>query len=690
MAATPKPRAPAKPAKSAEVEKVEKVAPPGSDPVLLGSDPSLGLSVKAAAKSRSGSDPDKPGSDPKRGPKRGPKRDPERAEALRIERNIADHGVIGNLATIALVACDGTIDYLCWPNLDSPSIFAGLLDAGRGGVFQVAPQIDQARVIQMYVPDTNVLLTTWKGHDGSAEMTDLMVDTDEDECGPARLVRRLTVTRGTVTVRLHCAPRYDYARTIPSIALKDGAVLFTAHGGPTLRLSGGADFIAGDGEVTASVSLRAGQAVTFMLDEPGQASQHGEPPAPALAADAIGKLIDATIERWRHWSAQSTYKGRWRNAVTRSALVLKLLTSRRHGSIAAAGTFALPEAEGGVRNWDYRATWIRDASFSIYALMRLGYQKEAKAFYRWLGDRAAHSGKGGQMAVMYALDGGAVARETTLSHLSGYGGAAPVRIGNDAVEQLQMDIYGELMDSIYLSNKYGEAISHDRWGGVCRVVDHVCRNWAEPDAGIWEVRGPARHHLHSRLMCWVAIDRAIRLASKRSLAAPFARWIKVRNQIHDDIWAHFWDEEAGHFVESKGKKDLDAALLLMPLVRFVGATDPRWLATLDAIGQHLTDDGLVFRYKRNDGLPGQEGAFAACSFWYVECLARAGRMDEARLIFEKVLHYANHVQLYAEEFDSRARLIGNFPQAFTHLALISAAFYMDRQLEGRGPREWPA
>ena len=605
-----------------------------------------------------------------------PDKNPQRAE-----RDIADHGVIGNLATIALVACDGAIDYMCWPNLDSPSIFAGLLDAAKGGVFELSPQIGDPRIVQMYMPDTNVLLTRWMGSDASAEITDLMIDTDDVGEAPTRLVRRVTVTRGKVTINLRCAPRYDYARVVPSVAIKKGSAIFSGKGNPSLRLSGEADFVKGEGEVTASVSLRAGQSVTFMLDEP-----HEE----LIDADAIGRLIDATIARWRAWAAQSTYKGRWRDAVTRSALVLKLLTSRRHGSIAAAGTFALPEAPGGVRNWDYRAAWIRDSSFSIYALMRLGYHNEAKDFYRWLGDRALHSSKCGEMQVMYALDGGEISPETSLEHLGGYGGAAPVRIGNDAVTQLQLDIYGELMDSIYLSNKYGEAISHDRWLGVCRVIDYVCLHWNEADAGIWEVRGPPSHHLHSRLMCWVAIDRAIRLASKRSLAAPFTRWIKVRNAIHDDIWTNFWNEKLGHFVAERGGKDLDAALLLMPLVRFVGAADPRWLATLDAIGKRLTDDGMVFRYKRDDGLPGKEGAFSACSFWYVECLARAGRMDEARMIFEKLLRYANHLQLYAEEFDERAKLIGNFPQGFTHLALVSAAFYIDREMEGRGQRDWPA
>jgi len=609
----------------------------------------------------------------------------EKTRAARAERDIAGHGAIGNLATIALVACDGAIDYLCWPDLDSPSIFAALLDAERGGVFECTPEIDAPRVMQMYIPDTNVLLTRWMGAEASAELTDLMVDTSEAGAAPPQLVRRMTVTRGTVTIRIRCAPRYDYARKVPKVTLYDGAVIFSAKAGPRLRLSGAGNFTIGGGAAEASITLSHGESLTLLLDEP---DADGSKMAPD--ADQLGQLIEATIARWRAWSGQSTYKGRWRDAVTRSALVLKLLTSRCHGSIAAAATFGLPEAEGGVRNWDYRAAWIRDSSFSIYALMRLGYHDEAKSFYRWLGDRALHSSRGGQLKVMYALDGGKVPAETTLAHLAGYGGAAPVRIGNDAVTQLQLDIYGELMDSIYLSNKYGEAISHDRWVGVCRVIDYVARHWQEADAGIWEIRGPARHHLHSRLMCWVAMDRAIRLANKRSLAAPFGRWIKVRDAIHDDIWKHFWNDKLGHFVEERGSEVLDASMLLMPLVRFVGATDPRWLATLDAIGRHLTDDGMVYRYLRDDGLPGKEGAFSACSFWYVECLARAGRMQEARDVFEKLLRYANHLLLYAEEFDERAHLAGNFPQGFTHLALVSAAYYLDREMDGRGPRDWPA
>jgi GH15 family glucan-1,4-alpha-glucosidase len=285
---------------------------------------------------------------------------------------------------------------------------------------------------------------------------------------------------------------------------------------------------------------------------------------------------------------------------------LKLMTSRKRGSIVAAATFGLPETPGGSRNWDYRATWIRDASFTVYSLMRLGYQDEANAFTRWAAERAASCPKG-LLEVMYAPDGGPVADERELGHLSGYGGARPVLVGNGASGQTQLDIFGALLDSIYISNKYGEAISHAGWQGVCRVVDHVCENWRKPDAGIWESRDGDRENLHSRLMCWVAVDRALRLAQKRSLSAPFKRWAEVRNEINEDIWEGFWDEEEGHFVASKGGKELDGAMLMMPLVRFVSSTDPAWLATLDAIGKRLARDGLVMRYDTEKAASRSEG-----------------------------------------------------------------------------------
>lgn len=594
-------------------------------------------------------------------------------------RPIAEHGVIGNLATMALVARDGAIDFLCWPCFDSPSVFAALLDPEKGGHFTLAPQIENARVIQTYVPDTNVLLTHWLGDETGAEVTDLMSGPEELGHGAPRLLRRVRVTRGSVRIALDCQPRFDYARQKPQVDVKEGHVVFSAPGAPRLRLNAQVAFTACDGGATASFELHAGQVLDIVLDEDGDdlPDQQGRD---ALVADVV--------RRWQAWAARSTYKGRWRGAVTRSALVLKMMTSYRHGSIVAAATFGLPEVPGGSRNWDYRATWIRDASFTVYALIRLGYTDEAKAFTRWTSELASCGPADGHLRIMYALDGSAAMAETDLDHLAGYAGSKPVRIGNEAASQLQLDIFGALLDSIYLSNKYGEAISHADWLGVCRVVDFVCDNWQRPDAGIWEGREQPREHLHSRLMCWVAVDRAIRLAGKRSLSAPFDRWIAARNAISTDIWDNFWNEEAGHFVRSKGECELDGALLMMPLVRFVGSTDPAWLATLDAIGAQLGDDVLVMRYDRDDGLEGREGAFAACSFWYVECLARAGRIEQARAHMEKLLAYGNHLGLYAEEFSSKAELLGNFPQAFTHLALISAATYLDDAIDGKRNHPW--
>lgn len=596
-----------------------------------------------------------------------------------IPRAIENHAAIGDLATIALVATDGAMDFLCWPNFDSPTIFAALLDPDRGGVFELAPNLADARVTQQYLPDTNVLLTRWMDDKASSELTDFMSVKERRSDGATVVVRRFRATRGTLSGRMVCAPRFDYARERVSAEIEDGSAIWRRQNGEMLRLVSSVPLSISDGDIVADFTLEAGQHVDFVLDDGG---------GDAVRVEHLDTIEQETVSYWEDWASKSTYRGRWREMVNRSALALKLLTSRRHGSIVAAATFGLPESPGGSRNWDYRATWIRDASFTVYALMRLGYRDEAEAFNGWIGDRASGCDAGGQLDIMYAIDGGAVPEEVNLDHLNGYGGARPVRIGNKASEQFQLDIYGELLDSIYLSNKYGHSISHDHWEGVRQVVDYVCDHWRDADAGIWEMRREPQEFLHSRLMCWVALDRGLRLASKRSLAAPFSKWIDVRNEIYNDIWTNFWNAEKGHFVQTKGGDALDASLLLMPLVRFVSATDPKWLATLKAIGEQLATDCIVHRYRGGDGLDGEEGAFSACSFWYAECLARAGETNKARRVFESVLNYANHVGLYAEEFDARAQLAGNFPQAFTHLALISAAFYLDRELDDRNNQEW--
>jgi GH15 family glucan-1,4-alpha-glucosidase len=373
--------------------------------------------------------------------------------------------------------------------------------------------------------------------------------------------------------------------------------------------------------------------------------------------------------------------------VNRSAITLKLLTSRLYGTIVAAPTFGLPETIGGGRNWDYRYTWIRDAAFTLYGLMRLGYTQEAGAFMQWIEARCGELEDGGALQVMYGINGRHNLIEEVLPHFEGYKRSSPVRIGNGAYDQLQLDIYGELMDAVYLYNKYGEPISHDLWMNLTRLIDWVCDNWQRADEGIWEVRGGRWEFLYSRLMCWAAVDRGMRLAQKRSFPAPLERWHTVRSAIYADIFTHFWDPKRRAFVQRKGATTLDAATLLMPLVKFISPTDPRWLSTLSAIEEDLVDDSLVYRYRVDEtleGLIGKEGTFCMCTFWYVECLGRSGDVQKARFLFEKALGYANHLGLYAEELGPRGEHLGNFPQAFTHLALISAAYDLDRRLSASG------
>ncbi|WP_286786517.1 MULTISPECIES: glycoside hydrolase family 15 protein [Pseudomonas] len=592
-----------------------------------------------------------------------------------MQRPIEAHGIIGDMQTAALIADDGCIDFLCWPNFDSPTIFASLLDSPKAGAFEIIPDIPAPRHQQIYLPDSNILQTRWLGETAIAEVTDFMPVGNEP--GPPRLIRQVNAVRGQIRFTIRCAVRHDYARTETRAEADGSDVCFLADGKPTLRLAASCPLVIEDAAALSVFVLAEGESVQLVLSD----ADHQR-----MNADDASRCQQETLSFWRNWVHRSNYRGRWREAVERSALALKLLTSRKHGAILAAATFGLPEAPGGSRNWDYRYTWIRDASFTVYAFMRLGYVDEANDFMRWVGKRVSEC-KRGELRIVYRADGERELTEESLPHFAGHGGATPVLIGNDAYGQVQLDIYGELLDAIYLANKYGEAVPHDEWQHITRLVDHVCERWQQPDVGIWEMRGEAQHFLHSRVMCWVAVDRAIRLASKRSLPAPFRQWDETRRAIHEDIWSNFWNEERGHFVQRLGSTALDGAMLMMPLVRFVSATDSRWLATLDAIGASLVRDGMVKRYlpsdTPSDTLEGEEGAFAACSFWYVECLARAGRVAEAHLEFEKLLSYANQLGLYAEEFDGRAHHLGNMPQALTHLALISAATFLDRKLDKR-------
>ncbi|AMT88262.1 glycoside hydrolase family 15 protein [Pseudomonas koreensis] len=590
---------------------------------------------------------------------------------------IGVHGIIGDMRSAALVNDKGSVDFFCWPEFDSQTIFCSLLDTPQAGIFQLAPDLPDARREQIYLPDTNVLQTRWLSEHAVVEITDLLPIGDDVDALPL-LMRRVRVVSGSATFNLRCAVRHDYGRADTRAEMDAKDVTFHAAGQPSIRLASDQALQIDAQAAVAQFTLKHNETAAFML---------GGSDDPRFAEGAGELCMERTLKYWRGWIGQSNYRGRWREIVNRSALALKLLTSRRHGAILAAATFGLPETPGGERNWDYRYTWIRDASFTVYAFMRLGFVDEANHYMQWLRGRVSDCcGKPMKLNILYAIDGQQELPETELTHLAGHGGAQPVRIGNGAYDQVQLDIFGELMDAVYLVNKYGDAISHEGWRHVGEVVDQVCENWQSEDVGIWEMRGETHHFLHSRLMCWVALDRAIRLASKRSLPAPFARWDDTRQAIYTDIWENFWDEERGHFVQYKGGTALDGSMLLMPLVRFVSAKDPRWLSTLEAIEKTLVRDGMVYRYRNEDanidGLSGTEGAFAACSFWYVECLARAGQVEKAHLEFEQLLRYANPLGLYAEEFDSHGRHLGNTPQALTHLALISAASFLDRKLSG--------
>jgi GH15 family glucan-1,4-alpha-glucosidase len=599
---------------------------------------------------------------------------------------IENYGVIGNMCSIALVSVNGSIDFLCYPNFDSPTVFAALLDDERGGCFEIHPQFKQRRVRQLYLPDTNILLTRFLAEEGVAELTDYM-PIGNDRKQPNEIIRSLTVIRGQVDFKMRCQPRFNYAMCGHTVNIDERYAIFSPAGDacPPMALYSTTALRQESQDVISNFSLRAGERATFVF---GGVRPQGQQPE----MEFIEQRFHETARFWRGWIAKSKYKGRWREMVNRSALGLKLLISRDHGSLIAAPTFSLPEELGGVRNWDYRFTWLRDATFTLYALIRLGFVEEAEAFIDWLKGRLSDDAERGPLQVMYGVDGRRTLDELTLDHLRGYEHSAPVRIGNAAYRQLQLDIYGEMMDSIYLANKYGDPISHAGWQEVQRVLEWLGKNWQRPDEGIWEVRGGGREFLHSRLMCWVAFDRALRLAQKRSLSGPLDVWQRARDAIRQDIFTNFWDDDLRSFVQSKGTKDLDASVLLMPLMRFISPVDPMWLSTMKAIEGRLVEDTLVRRYEAErthvDGLPGGEGSFTACSFWYIECLARAGELEKAQLLFEKLLGYANHLGLYSEQIGSSGQHLGNFPQAFTHLALISTATFLDRVLSGKDDSVW--
>ncbi|MGQ0812252.1 MAG: glycoside hydrolase family 15 protein [Nitrospiraceae bacterium] len=605
---------------------------------------------------------------------------------------IEDYGIVGNMRTAALIGLNGSIDWFCYPHFDSPSLFGAILDDQKGGRFQISPLHEKRTVKQLYWPDTNILITRFLSPDGVAELHDFMpVSFAGLSSWHNQLIRRVKVVRGSLTFRMECHPAFDYARATHEVRMqKQGA---TFHS-PELSIGLATDVLlkrVARG-VEATFTLQEGQTAIFGLRGIEPQEDCGWFPNPEEAE----ALFQGTVDFWHRWLSQCTYAGRWREMVYRSALALKLLTFEPTGAMVAAPTCSLPESIGGGRNWDYRYTWMRDAAFTLYALLRIGFTKEATAFMEWMATPSPGEHEETPLQIVYGIDSRWDLKERTLDHLDGYRGSRPVRIGNGAYSQLQLDIHGELMDSLYLYNKHVMPISSEAWVRVRHRLNWLCDQWRQPDEGIWEVRGGRRHFVYSKVMCWVAFDRGLRLAEKRSFPAERSRWLEARDAIYEEVLTKGWSDERQAFIQHYESESLDASNLIMPLVFFMSPNDPRMLSTIDAINRATTqgglvNDGLVYRYdvtKAEDGLRGDEGTFNMCSFWLVEALTRAGRVDrqklaEARLLFERMLGYANHLGLYGEQTGPSGETLGNFPQAFTHVALISAAFNLDRTLGGR-------
>ncbi|MCX2180557.1 glycoside hydrolase family 15 protein [Streptomyces sp. SKN60] len=602
---------------------------------------------------------------------------------------IEDHGLIGDLQTAALVTTEATIDWFCCPRFDSPSVFGALLDRREGGHFSVRPAVDTYTTKQLYHPDTAVLVTRFMTEDGAGEVVDFMPVTGRTATDRHRIVRMLRCVRGSMTFEGEIAPRFDYGRKPHQVHLTEHGALFTSED-LTLAVHAvrepaderlASTLRAGDRDVRFSLTLRAGQQRGLVLES----SPAGPPQEVHL--EEFQRLFDETVGFWRSWLGQSTYTGRWREAVERSAVTLKLMTYAPTGALVAAPTAGLPEQLGGERNWDYRFTWIRDASFSVYALLGLGFKEEAAAFIDWLHDRVkqdAGQGNGsGPLNIMYRVDGTADLVEETLDHWEGYRGSAPVRIGNGAATQLQLDIYGEALDSIYFAHEHGMHLDHGGWTALHTLLDWLVDHWDQPGEGLWETRGGRKDFTYGRVMSWVAFDRALRIAYDDGRPAAGGRWVDARDEIYAQVLDRGWDPKKQAFVQHYGDDVLDSALLRMSTVGFIMPDDPMWKSTLDAMESELVSDSLVYRYNPEaspDGLRGSEGTFSLCTFLYVDALARAGRIDTARLVLEKMLTYANHLGLYSEEIDLTGRQLGNFPQAFTHLALIDAAITLDSML----------
>ncbi|HLV85590.1 MAG TPA: glycoside hydrolase family 15 protein [Candidatus Sulfotelmatobacter sp.] len=598
---------------------------------------------------------------------------------------ISSYGIVGDLRTSALISQDGSVDWLCLPRFDSPSIFAAILDEHRGGRFRIGPAEDSARTRQVYIPETNILVTRFLAGKSVVELTDFMpVHAGTLAKKTSRLIRRVKAVKGTVQLRIDCIPAFRYASApTEKIEIDDGGAFFHSAGS-TVHLASTIELKKYDSGVGAEFTLNESQAASFILEElPDRRWESQE-----VSESKLDELEAGTAAYWRGWLRKCSYKGRWREVVHRSALVLQLLTYAPSGAIVAAPTSSLPEWVGGNRNWDYRYNWIRDAAYTIYALLRIGLFDEAGLFMKWIEERCMELPDGDSLQTVYAVDGSRDLHEATLDQFEGYKRSSPARVGNDAYKQLQLDIYGALIDAVYLYNKYAQPITGVLWNYVRKLVDWVADNWQLDDHGIWEVRGKSRPLVHSKVMCWVALDRGFRLSMKRSLPADQGRWLHTRDQVYEEVVQHGWNEQRRSFVQSYGSNILDASALMMPLVFFMTPDDPRMISTIDAISQSksnggLMSDGMLYRYESDtdDGVGGAEGTFNVCTLWLIEALTRMGRIRQANWLFEKMLSRASDLGLFSEQTSISGEQLGNFPQALTHMGLISAAYNLDKALD---------
>ena len=590
---------------------------------------------------------------------------------------IEDYALIGDGHTAALVAKDGSVDWLCWPRFDSAACFAALLGTPEHGRWRIAPAETPSQVRRHYRDGTLILETDFDTSTGSVTVVDFMPLRN----GWSELIRIVIGKRGTVDMKMEMALRFDYGAAVPWVTrLPDDSGLRAIAGPDMVILRTPVNLVGVNMHTEAEFRVEAGQMVPFTL---AYAPSHHSPPPAGNPRNALAK----TENYWREWSGRSTVQGQYADAVQRSLITLKALAYEPTGGIVAAPTTSLPEAIGGTRNWDYRYTWLRDATITLLALMRCGYYDEAGKWRDWLA--RAIAGSPDQLRIMYGLAGERRLPEWEVPWLPGYENSKPVRIGNQAVDQLQLDVYGEVMNALYVARAGGLPADEASWPIQNSLVDHLGKIWTQPDEGIWEVRGGRQHFTFSKIMAWVAVDRAVKSIERFGLEGPLDEWRTLRDRIHADVCANAWNSKLQAFTQAYGGNNLDASVLLMPLLGFLPATDPRVRTTIEAIERELTDGGLILRYRSEhtaDGLPPGEGTFLACSFWMSNCLALIGRRDDAHALYERLLALRNDVGLLAEEYDvPRQRQVGNFPQAFSHVALIHTGLNLMRHEVGMTP-----